>query len=103
MNQQYSPAGATVATGTQLFKFASPKSFFLLAGKLIPWFGAAAAVLGAIGLYIGLFLAPTDHQQGEAYRIIFVHVPAAWMSNARPLAINASHTSTARSHGIQIS
>ena len=80
MNQQYSPAGATVATGIQLFKFASPKSFFLLAGKLIPWFSAAAAMLGAIGLYIGLFLAPTDHQQGEAYRIIFVHVPAAWMS-----------------------
>ena len=80
MNQQYSPAGATVATGMQVFKFASPKSFFLLAGKLIPWFGAAAAVLGAIGLYIGLFVAPTDHQQGEAYRIIFVHVPAAWMS-----------------------
>jgi heme exporter protein C len=39
-----------------------------------------AAVLGAVGLYIGFFVAPTDFQQGEAYRIIFIHVPAAWMS-----------------------
>lgn len=43
-------------------------------------FGAAAAVLAAVGLYIAFFVAPTDFQQGEAYRIIFVHVPAAWMS-----------------------
>lgn len=43
-------------------------------------FGAAAGVLAALGLYIAFFVAPTDFQQGEAYRIIFVHVPAAWMS-----------------------
>ncbi|MGH8755375.1 MAG: heme ABC transporter permease CcmC, partial [Burkholderiales bacterium] len=40
----------------------------------------AALLLVAAGLYIGFFVAPTDRQQGEAYRIIFIHVPAAWMS-----------------------
>src|SRR5437867_7762386 len=47
---------------------------------MVPWFMVPAAVLGVAGLYIGLFVAPTDFQQGEAYRVIFIHVPAAWMS-----------------------
>jgi heme exporter protein C len=47
---------------------------------MVPVFAALAAVLGIAGLYIGFFVAPTDFQQGEAYRIIFIHVPAAWMS-----------------------
>ena len=62
------------------FKFAAPQAFFSFSGRLIPWFAALAAVLCVAGLYIGLFLAPTDAQQGDAYRIIFIHVPAAWMS-----------------------
>jgi heme exporter protein C len=62
------------------FRYASPQSFFPLAGKWIPWFSTAAALLALAGLYVGFFVAPTDHQQGEAYRIIFIHVPAAWMS-----------------------
>jgi heme exporter protein C len=62
------------------YHYASPATFYPLAGKMIPWFAAAAAVLGAAGLYIGLVVAPTDFQQGDAYRIIFIHVPAAWMS-----------------------
>src|SRR5437867_6067331 len=47
---------------------------------MVPWFMVPAAVLGVAGLYISFFVAPTDFQQGEAYRIIFIHVPAAWMS-----------------------
>ena len=62
------------------FKYASPQTFYPLAGKLVPLFWVAALVLSAVGLYIGFFLAPTDFQQGESYRIIFIHVPAAWMS-----------------------
>jgi len=62
------------------FWYASPQTFFPLAGRIAPWCGLAAAVLAAAGLYIGFFVAPTDAQQGEAYRIIFIHVPAAWMS-----------------------
>jgi len=63
-----------------ILKYSSPQSFYPLAGKLAPWFMALAAVLTLIGLYIGLLAAPSDFQQGNAYRIIFIHVPAAWMS-----------------------
>jgi heme exporter protein C len=62
------------------FKYASPQSFYPLAGKMIPWFWTLAAVFGVAGLWITFFAAPTDFQQGEGYRIIFIHVPAAWMS-----------------------
>jgi heme exporter protein C len=62
------------------FHFSSPQTFYPLAGKLAPWIAALAAVLAAIGLYISFFVAPTDAQQGEVYRVIFIHVPAAWMS-----------------------
>lgn len=62
-----------------LYKYASPISFYPLAGKMIPWFVVPAAVLAVIGLYLGLIVAPTDYQQGESYRIIFIHVPTAWM------------------------
>ena len=62
------------------FKYSSPATFYFLAGKMIPRFAIAAVVLGVVGLYIGFFVAPTDLQQGEAYRIIFIHVPAAWLS-----------------------
>ena len=61
------------------FKYAAPASFYGLAGRMIPWFAGAAVVTTLIGLYIGLVLAPTDFQQGDSYRIIYIHVPAAWM------------------------
>ena len=62
------------------FWYASPQTFFPFAATIARWCGVAAALLTIAGLYIGLFVAPTDAQQGEAYRIIFIHVPAAWMS-----------------------
>ena len=62
-----------------LYKYASPMSFYPLAGKMIPWFAIPAGILFIVGLYVGFFVAPTDAQQGDAYRIIFIHVPAAWM------------------------
>jgi heme exporter protein C len=62
------------------FFFSSPATFYRLAGRLAPGFFLGAAALGAWGLYLGLFVAPTDAQQGEVYRVIFIHVPAAWMS-----------------------
>lgn len=64
----------------RFFTFAAPSRFYALAGALVPWFWAAAALLGAAGLYLGFFVAPTDATQGDAYRVIFIHVPAAWMS-----------------------
>ena len=66
--------------GINWFKYASPASFLPVAGRLAPWFLAAGAILGALGLYLGLVVAPTDFQQGDSYRIIFIHVPTAWMA-----------------------
>ena len=64
----------------RLFTFAAPVRFHALTGALLPWLWAATLLLSVAGLYIGFFVAPTDATQGEAYRIIFIHVPAAWMS-----------------------
>jgi len=62
------------------YRFASPATFYPLAGRLQPLFAWAAVLFTLAGLWVGLFVAPTDAQQGEGYRIIFVHVPASWMS-----------------------
>ena len=69
------------------FTFAAPSRFYALAGVLEPWLWVIAALLAVAGLYFGFFVAPTDAQQGEAYRIIFIHVPAAWMSMVVYLAM----------------
>ena len=63
-----------------LHRFASPPHFYRLSGLLAPWLGWICLGLMAGGLYGGLVAAPPDYQQGESYRIIFVHVPSAWMS-----------------------
>jgi heme exporter protein C len=64
----------------RLFTFAAPSRFDALAGALTPFLWATTVLLSVAGLYIGLLVAPTDATQGDAYRIIFIHVPAAWMS-----------------------
>lgn len=61
-------------------KLASLKNFYRLAEIILPWLTALCAILLIVGLYRGLFVAPADYEQGESYRIIYVHVPAAWMS-----------------------
>ena len=58
----------------------SPRYFYHFSGRLIPWFAVPCVILMLYGLYQGLVVAPTDYQQGDSYRIIFIHVPAAWMS-----------------------
>ena len=62
------------------FKYSAPSTFYGLAGKLIPWFAWSSAILFVIGLYIGFFVAPPDAVQSEAYRIMFIHVPASILS-----------------------
>ena len=62
------------------FKYAAPQNFYFLAGKMWPWFAALAALLMVVGLWISFFVAPVDAQQGQGYRIIFVHVPSSQMS-----------------------
>ncbi len=63
-----------------LKRIGSPEHFFRLAGRLAPWLGWVSLALLAAGLYGGLVLAPPDYRQDEAYRIIYIHVPSAWMS-----------------------
>ena len=62
------------------FRLAGPSSFYPVAGRLVPYFWALAALSGVAGLWVSFFVAPSDAVQGEGYRIIFVHVPASWMS-----------------------
>jgi len=63
-----------------IHKMGSPPWFFAFAGKLIPWLWWLFAGLTAWGLYLGLFKVPPDYLQGESFRIMYIHVPAAWMS-----------------------
>jgi heme exporter protein C len=61
-------------------KTGSPPWFYRFAGKLSPWLWALCLPLTLVGLYLGLFASPPDYQQGESVRIMYIHVPAAWMS-----------------------
>jgi heme exporter protein C len=65
---------------TWFHRLASPPSFYRFAEALAPWLLAASALLIGVGVYAGLFVAPADYQQGDSYRIIYVHVPAAALS-----------------------
>jgi heme exporter protein C len=71
----------------KLFFYASPQNFYPLAGKLWPVFAFLATGLTVWGLWLGMFVAPADFQQGQGYRIIFVHVPVSWMSMVIYLAM----------------
>ena len=63
-----------------LHKLASPPHFYGMAERMIPWFAMPGLILIGYGAYAGLFVAPADYQQGDAFRIIYVHVPAAYLS-----------------------
>jgi len=65
---------------TFFHKLASPPHFYRIARYIIPWFAVPGFLLVAYGTYAGLFVAPADYQQGDAFRIIYVHVPAAYLS-----------------------
>ena len=63
-----------------LHRFANPGRFMRLADRLLPWTGSLAVLAIGLGLYLGLFVAPPDYQHGESVRIMYVHVPSAWMA-----------------------
>ncbi|EDP66687.1 hypothetical protein BAL199_16538 [alpha proteobacterium BAL199] len=65
-----------------MHRFANPTRFLRLANALLPWLAAAAVLLLGSGLWLGLLRSPADYQQGETVRIMYVHVPAAWMAMA---------------------
>ena len=68
-----------------MHRFANPTRFMRLSAAVVPAIGWATALLLAVGLVLALFVAPPDYQQGESVRIMFIHVPAAWMARARTL------------------
>ena len=63
-----------------MHRFANPGRFLRIAGAILPWVAAAAAILFAAGLTYALAFSPPDYQQSETVRIMYVHVPAAWMA-----------------------
>ena len=65
---------------TAMQGFANPARFMRAAAAVLPWSAGVTIALLAAGLYLGLFVAPPDYQQGETVRIMYVHVPAAWMA-----------------------
>ena len=65
-----------------LTRLANPARFMRVSGAVLPWLGAAAAAVLAVGLVWSLVVAPPDYQQGETVRIMFIHVPSAWMALA---------------------
>jgi heme exporter protein C len=64
-----------------MLRLANPNRFMQWSGKLLPWCAVITALLLAVGTWLALFVAPPDYQQGEAVRIMYVHVPAAWMAS----------------------
>ena len=69
---------------------ANPTRFMALSGKVLPWLAAAAALVMAYGLYLAFFVSPADYQQGQTVKIMYVHVPSAWLAMAAYLTIAAS-------------
>jgi heme exporter protein C len=63
-----------------IHRFANPTRFMRVANAVLPWSAAACAILLAVGLYLALFASPADYRQGETVRIMYIHVPAAWMA-----------------------
>ncbi|UEM03735.1 heme ABC transporter permease [Skermanella rosea] len=63
-----------------MHRFANPARFLRLSGVVLPWVAGATVVLTIVGLYLALFASPPDYQQGETVRIMYIHVPAAWMA-----------------------
>jgi heme exporter protein C len=64
---------------TTLLDYMNPTRFMALTDRVLPWLGAAAAFLLGVGLFAAFFLVPPDYQQGETVRIMYIHVPAAWL------------------------
>ena len=67
---------------TSLHKWGSPKWFYSISGSLLPWLAAAGTVLLVIGLAWGLAFTPPDYQQGDSFRIIYIHVPSALLAQS---------------------
>jgi heme exporter protein C len=79
-----------VRGGRRIHRFANPGRFLRLSGRVLPWLAAGGIVLTAVGLFWGALIAPADWQQGQASRIMYVHVPAAWLALSGYFALAAA-------------
>jgi len=77
-----------------MWQLANPTRFMAWTGRLLPWLVGAAALALVVGLYMAWFVAPPDYQQGETVRIMFLHVPAAWLGLFFYVAMAASAIGT---------
>jgi heme exporter protein C len=77
-----------------MISLANPTRFLGLVGRIVPWLAGATLVLLGIGLYLSLFVAPPDYQQGETVKIMFIHVPSAWLALFGYMLIAASALGT---------
>ncbi len=75
-------SNAQPSGGRNLHRFANPGQFLRLSGRILPFLAVSALVLTGIGVFGGLFMAPADYQQGDAVRIIYIHVPSAWLASS---------------------
>ena len=67
---------------TWFHKLGSPKWFYAISGRMLPWLAGAAVLLLLVGITWGLAFAPQDYQQGNSFRIIYIHVPAAMLAQS---------------------
>ena len=74
------PAPANRGFTDTVWSLANPGRFMSYSARMLPWLAVITVLLLAYGLYKGLFVAPADYQQGESMRIMYIHVPAAWMA-----------------------
>ena len=90
------PTGVTASPGSDrgtrtmgraLHRFANPGLFLRISGALLPWFASVGIAFTAAGLAWGLFYAPADWQQGDTVRIMYIHVPSAWLASSGYFAL----------------
>jgi heme exporter protein C len=81
------PSVARPRMGKTLHRFANPRQFLRLSGRALPWLFVTGCLLTGVGLIWGLFFAPSDWQQGDMVRIMYVHVPFAWLASAGYLSL----------------
>ena len=77
-----------------MISLANPTRFLSLVGRIVPWLAGVTLILLAVGLYLSLFVAPPDYQQGETVKIMFIHVPSAWLAMFAYMLIGASALGT---------
>ena len=80
MGNSRGPKNPTKLVFSSLHKYASPRHFYHLSLSISPWLAWLASAMFGLGIVGGLVIAPSDYQQGDSFRIIYVHVPSAWMS-----------------------